>query len=193
MGTSKALLPVGAETMLQRVVRLVSEVVPAENIVVVAAAEQRLPTLSSRILLAQDGHENRGPLEGLAAGLERLAERVDAVYATGCDVPQLVPAFIERVFELLGDHDIVVPADGKFRHPLAAVYRMSVLAHVRQLLAANRLRPVFLFQQLDTREIPIDDLRTVDPNLATLENINRPEDYLKTLQALGLKPTDGHN
>ena len=41
MGSSKALLPFGAETMLQRVVRLLATVV--SPIVVVAAAEQSLP------------------------------------------------------------------------------------------------------------------------------------------------------
>jgi len=190
MGTAKALLPFGPELMLERVVRLVSEVVAPENIVVVAAEQQTLPQLPDGVLLARDARENRGPLEGLAAGLQTLAERVDAeyvdvVYATSCDVPLLEPAFARRMFELLGDHAIAVPRDGKFHHPLAAVYRVSVLAHIKKLLAADRLRPFFLFQELDTLEIPVDQLREVDPDLATLTNLNSPEDYLKALHNLG--------
>jgi molybdopterin-guanine dinucleotide biosynthesis protein A len=193
MGSAKALLPFGPELMLQRVVRLVSEVVTPENIVVVAAERQTLPPLPEGILLACDGHPDRGPLEGLASGLQVLTDRgdvnpVDAVYATSCDVPLLVPAFVTRMFELLGDHEIAVPRDGKFHHPLAAVYRLSVLAHVKKLLAADRLRPFFLFQELDTHEIPVNQLREVDPDLATLENLNSPEDYLKALEGLGFRP-----
>jgi len=190
MGTPKALLPFGPELMLQRVVRLVGEVVATEDIVVVAGVGQTLPPLPRGVLLAHDAQADRGPLEGLAAGLQMLAERVDAVYATSCDVPLLVPAFVEHLFELLGGHEIAVPKDGKFHHPLAAVYRVSVLAHVQQLLAADRLRPFFLFQELETREVPVDELRAVDPLLSTLENLNHPEDYHKTLQGLGFKTTD---
>ncbi|NOZ41188.1 MAG: molybdenum cofactor guanylyltransferase [Planctomycetes bacterium] len=188
MGTAKALLPFGPELMLERVVRLVGEVVPPDNIVVVAAQQQNLPKLPDGVLIARDANENRGPLEGLAAGLHMLAERADVVYATGCDVPLLVPAFIERMFALLGGHAIAVPRDGKFYHPLAAVYRVSVLKHVQQLLAADRLRPFFLFQELDTLEIPVVQLRQVDPNLATLENLNCPEDYRKAFHAIGFNP-----
>ena len=185
MGTAKAMLPFGPELMLERVVRLVSEVVTPDNIVVVAAEQQDLPPLPDGVLLAHDAHADRGPLEGLAAGLHALADRVDVVYTTSCDVPLLVPAFVTQMFGLLGDHDIAVPRDGKFHHPLAAVYRLSVLAHVKKLLAADRLRPFFLFQELNTLEIPVDQLREVDPQLATLENLNSPEDYQKALKNLG--------
>jgi len=185
MGTAKALLPFGPELMLQRVVRLVSEVVSPANMIVVAAAGQQLPALPAEVKIAYDRHENRGPLEGLAAGLKTLEGRVDAVYATSCDVPLLVPAFVERMFELLGEHDIAVPREDKFHHPLAAVYRPAVLPTVESLLAAERFRPVFLFEQHSTREVPIDELRAVDPELASLTNCNRPEDYQRALKLAG--------
>lgn len=185
MGTSKAMLPFGDELMLQRVVRLVGEVVATEDIVVVAAERQDLPDLPAGVSVARDAHEGRGPLEGLAAGLSAVSDRVDAVYATSCDVPLLVPAFVERMFGLLAAHDIVVPRDGKFHHPLAAVYRVAVLDHVQKLLADDRLRPFFLFEQVDTREVPVEELRAVDPKLATLENLNHPDDYQRALKRCG--------
>lgn len=191
MGTSKAMLPFGDEVMLQRVVRLVGKVVAPENIVVVAAAGQELPDLPAGVSLARDAREGRGPLEGLAAGLSALADRADAVYATSCDVPLLVPALVEQMFRLLGEHQIVVPRDGKFHHPLAAVYRVSVLNHVQKLLADDRLRPFFLFEQLDTLEVPVEELRIVDPQLATLENLNHPDDYHRALKYCGFASTTG--
>ena len=109
--------------------------------------------------------------------------RSDAIYATACDVPLLVPGFVERMFALLGEHEIVVPRDGEHHHPFAAVYRTTVLAAVERLLAADRLRPRFLFDEASTREVPVNDLRDVDPALATLENLNNPEDYARALAA----------
>ena len=87
MGTSKALLPFGPETMLQRVVRLLSEVV--SPIVVVAANDQDLPQLPSSVIVTRDENEGRGPLEGLRAGLKALPTTVDAAYVTSCDVALL--------------------------------------------------------------------------------------------------------
>lgn len=186
MGHSKAMLPFGPERMLQRVVRLVGEVVPQEDIVVVAAEGQELP-LPEKITVTHDRHPDRGPLEGLACGLAALNDRVDAAYATSCDVPLLVPAFINRMFELLEGYDIAVPKEQKYHHPLAAVYRTSVLPNVESLLAADRLRPVFLFDQCDTREIPVDELRVVDSDLKSLRNINEPADYFHALQEAGFE------
>jgi molybdenum cofactor guanylyltransferase len=185
MGRDKATLPFGPELMLERVVRLIGEVVRLENVVVVAAPHQQLPALPGPVLIARDANEFRGPLAGLAAGFGAIAERADAAYATACDVPLLVPAFVERMFELLGDYDVAVPFDGQYHHPLAAVYRPRVLEHVERLLESQRLRPRFLFDEVRTRDVPVDELCAVDPELSTLENLNFEEDYFAALSAAG--------
>ncbi|MCH8840872.1 MAG: molybdenum cofactor guanylyltransferase [Planctomycetes bacterium] len=190
MGYSTAMLPFGPERMLQRVVRLVGEAVPRENIVVVAAEGQELPPLPDEITVTHDRQANRGPLEGLACGFAALAEKADAAYATSCDVPLIVPAFIQRMFELLTGHDIAVPKEEKFHHPLAAVYCTSVLPQVEELLAADRLRPVFLFEQCKTREVAVDELQAVDPQLMSLRNVNQPADYASALQEAGFELPD---
>ncbi len=184
MGLEKASLPFGAEAMLQRVVRRVSAAV--ETVVVVAAREQALPDLPAEVAVVRDERDERGPLEGLAAGLRALEGKAEAVYLTGCDVPRLVPAFVERMFEQLAGHEIAVPVDEQFQHPLAAVYRPAVLPRIEALLRGDRLRPVFLFEQADTRAVPVALLREVDPELATLDNLNRPNDYLGALRREGL-------
>ena len=185
MGRDKATLPFGPELMLQRVVRLVGEAVALENIVVVAAPNQLLPELPAGVATARDAQEYRGPLAGLATGLRALADRVEAAYFSACDVPLLVPAFIERMFELLEDFDVVVPVDAQHHHPLAAVYRPSVLAHVERLIDAERMRPRFLFDEANTREVPVDELRDVDPQLSTLANLNYEQDYFAALATAG--------
>lgn len=185
MGRDKATLPFGSELMLSRVVRLVSDIVALENIVVVAAPEQTLPALPPAVRIARDERRGRGPLEGLAAGMKTLMGRTDAVYATSCDVPLLMPAFIARMFELLGSHAIAVPCDGDHHHPLAAVYRPVVLPHIQKLLDADRLRPRFLFDEVDTCEVPVKALRAVDPRLDSLMNLNHPGDYRAALAVAG--------
>jgi molybdopterin-guanine dinucleotide biosynthesis protein A len=124
-------------------------------------------------------------LEGLATGFHALDGSVDVVYATACDVPLLVPAFVDRMFELLDDFDIAAPFDGQYHHPLASVYRPTVLEHIQRLLDSERMRPRFLFDEVSTREIPIDELRAVDPQLSTLTNLNYEQDYITALISAG--------
>jgi molybdopterin-guanine dinucleotide biosynthesis protein A len=183
MGTPKALLQFGPETMLQRVVRLLGTVV--NPIVVVAARDQVLPELPEGIIIARDEREQRGPLEGLRAGLRALPETADMAYVTSCDVPLLAPAFAARMIELVNGYDIaVIEVDG-FSHPLSAVYRRETLAHVESLLAKDKLRPVFLFDAVRTRHVKPEEMRSVDPELKTLRNLNTPEDYAAALAEAG--------
>lgn len=183
MGLPKLALPFGPEVMLQRIVRLVGEV--CSPIVVVAAPGQELPKLPEGVIVVHDRREGRGPLEGLSAGLGALPAGVDAAYATSCDVPLLEPAFVRRMFELLDDHAAAVPVSGGFQHPLAAVYRPGILDLVNELLSAERMRPAFLFDSVSTRRVSDAELIDVDPQLNTLKNLNRPEDYFAALAQAG--------
>ncbi len=183
MGTAKLALPFGPELMLQRIVRLLGEV--CQPIVVVAAPDQDLPRLPEGAIIARDRREGRGPLEGLSAGLAALPEEAAAAYATSCDVPLLVPAFVRRMFDLLGDHAAAVPVSGGFQHPLAAVYRRSLLDLINQLLAADRMRPAYLFDTVTTRRVTEKELTDVDPQLTTLKNLNHPAEYLAALAEAG--------
>ena len=183
MGVAKATLPFGPETMLQRVVRLLGAMV--SPIVAVAAQEQVLPALPAEVIVTRDERDARGPLEGLRAGLKALPPSVEAAYVTSCDVPLLVPGFVERMLALLEGHDIAVMEIDGFPHPLSAVYRRAVLPQVESLLAQDRLRPVFLFEAMRTRRVTPAEMREVDPDLRTLRNLNTREDYEAALADAG--------
>jgi molybdopterin-guanine dinucleotide biosynthesis protein A len=183
MGTPKALLQFGPETMLQRVVRLLGTVV--NPIVVVAARDQVLPELPEGTIIARDEREQRGPLEGLRAGLRALPETAEMAYVTSCDVPLLAPGFAARMIELVNGYDIAVMEVDGFPHPLSAVYRRATLPHVESLLAQDKLRPVFLFDAVRTRRVKAEEMRSVDPELKTLRNLNTPEDYAAALAEAG--------
>lgn len=184
MGVPKATLPFGSETMLQRVVRLLGTVV--SPIVVVAAREQSLPQLPDDVAITRDEREQRGPLEGLRAGLKALPNSIEVAYITSCDVPLLVPGFVTRMVELLGDQDIAVMEIDGFPHPLSAVYRRDTLPHVEALLEKDKLRPVFLFDAVRTRRVRPEEMLSADPQLRTLRNLNTREDYLAALSEAGL-------
>lgn len=186
MGTDKANLPFGPEQMLQRMVRIVREVVPVESIAVVASADQNLPPLSEGVIVTRDRQPNRGPLEGLASGLSALPPEVEAVYLTGCDTPLLVAAWIEKLFSLLDQEDIVVPQEDDFFHPLAAVYRFTLFPAIEAALAEDQLALHKFIAQCSAKTIPVEQLRDVDPELLSLHNLNTSDDYRAALELAGL-------
>ena len=183
MGRDKATLPFGPEPMLARVVRIVSEVV--RPVVVVAAVDQQLPDLPADVDVVRDRNADRGPLEGLAVGLKAVGRRAQTAFVTSCDVPLLLPGFVDRMIYLSAGYDVAVPHVGGYDQPLSAVYRTELLAEVEALLAADRLRPAFLFEQVRTRRIGEGELTDVDPDLDSLTNLNTPAHYLAALAKAG--------
>src|SRR4051794_8132734 len=122
MGEPKAWLAFGPERLLQRVVRLVGAGIGDGPIAVVAAPGQELPPLPDSVTVVRDPVSGRGPLQGLAAGLAELPGSVALAYASATDVPFLAPAWIGRLGELIGDHDLAIPFVDGYHHPLAALY-----------------------------------------------------------------------
>jgi molybdopterin-guanine dinucleotide biosynthesis protein A len=187
MGRPKAWLPFGAELLLQRVVRVLSQVV--EPVVVVAAPNQDVPPLPAAVRVVRDEQEHLGPLAGLAGGLAALGDQADAAYLSSCDVPFLMPGFVGRIMDLLGDASVAMPMVDGFLHPLAGVYRKACLSVAQELVGARRLRPVFLRDALPTRIVTASQLQDVDPLLQSLRNLNTPEEYEAALRELaGSKP-----
>lgn len=184
MGRDKASLPFGGEPMLARVLRALADA--CEEIVIVSRRGQELPPAPplpspTRLVHAFDVVEGRGPLAGLSAGLAALS--AERAYASSCDVPFLGPDFVRAVDAALGTRDVAIPHVEGRHHPLAAVYRKATAAPaIADLLAADRLRPVFLLERLTHVELLPAALEAADPGLRSLENANTPEE-LERLEA----------
>jgi molybdopterin-guanine dinucleotide biosynthesis protein A len=180
MGRDKASLPVGDEAMLARTMRLVAEVVPREQVVLVAAAEQRLPSLPFEAAVVRDRAPDQGPLPAIVDGLAALPTQVTAAFVTACDSPLLEPALAERLFQLLSsDDDVVVPTDGEQLHLLLAVYRPRVADALRRQLAEriSSLHGALGGSSLRVCRVPVEELRDVDAELRSFLNCNAWDDY----------------
>lgn len=183
MGTAKAQLPFGRESLLDRVVQVVADVV--SPIVVVAAPAQELPRLPSDVLIAHDARTGRGPLEGILAGLKALRGQVDAAFVSSCDAPFLRPELVRRLVESLGEFAAVAPRLDDRWYPLTAVYRLDVLPRVERMLAQDRLRVRDLLDECGARGITRDELQAVDPGLHSLRSCNTPEEYERLRAEVG--------
>lgn len=195
MGGPKAWLLFAGEPMLGRVVRILGGVIGP--VVVVAAPAQEVPPLPESVRLLRDPVEGLGPLAGLAVGLQALAGRCELAYFSSCDVPLLRAEFVRHLVSLCTPEvDAVVPTEGEFCHPLAAVYRVGLADLVAELVSAGQRRPLALLehQRLHGRvyRVPVEALRLVDPNLDSLVNLNTPADYQAALRRFDSAGTNNY-
>lgn len=181
MGRSKASLPFGNESMLGRVVRIVGEV--ALPVVVVAGPAQNIPELSPGIQVVRDLVANLGPLHGLATGLAALPDSVEFAFVASTDVPFLQTTWIIHLARSIGENDVAIARVGGFLHPLVALYRRRpALSAAHTLLGESRRRVIDLIDRLASVVLDEPSMRSIDPGLETLKNLNTPEAYDLALQ-----------
>ena len=183
MGTPKASLAWHGLPLLGRIARLLARSVSGP-VVVVRAQDQALPALPRDVAVAEDAREDRGPLEGIAAGLRALPAGTRLAYVSSTDVPFLHPAFVRRVIAGAAPGiDVAVARTNGRTHPLAAAYCTSLLPTIEEQLAADLLRPAALFERVATRFLDEDDLLADpevglhDPRLDSVRNLNRASEY----------------
>ena len=191
MGSPKAELEWHGSTLLRRVSGLLARAVDGP-VVAVGAAGQRLPPLGPAIELASDALQGRGPMQGIAAGMAAIGDRADIAYVSSTDVPLLHPAFVRCVVGAFTDEvDVVLPEVRGYRQPLAAAYRLALLDTIEGLIGSDRLRPAYLFERcrvlrLNEAEMLSDSaLSRLDPDLASVTNLNEPADYRLALALPG--------
>jgi molybdopterin-guanine dinucleotide biosynthesis protein A len=166
MGTPKAELDWHGVALVVHVACAVQAAV-AGPVVVVAAPDQVLPALPGGMSVARDPVAGRGPLQGLAAGLEALD--ADIAFACATDQPdawRLAPA----LFAALEPDDDAVALAGQ---PLGAVYRTALAAVAQQRLAGDDHSLRGLLAAVRTRVVELD--------AAPLRSIDTPADYRTAL------------
>ncbi len=182
MGTDKAALPCGDETLLERIVRLVCEVL--DEVWLVAREGQVLPFAGRELPVARDPAEGLGPLAGVTAGLRAIeAERA---FVISCDSPLLQPPLVSHLLSLAQGHTAAIPRIEGHLVPTTAVYSKALLPAAEALLARGELRPRMLVEEPGVRIVSEDELRMVDPELLSLRDCDTPDDYRKLLARAGL-------
>lgn len=183
MGVAKVYLSCGGEYLLQRMVRIVSEVV--DPVVVAARAGQSLPALSPEVHVVYDKIEDGGPLAGLEAGFAALEGRCEAAFVCACDHPLLKPALVHRLIAMLESDAAIVPIYLGKTYSLTAVYRLETRDVLAEQLAQRDLRVEQFVRRCGARRVPAETLADVDPNLESFCNANDPKGFAEAMRALG--------
>lgn len=132
LGRDKALIPVGGEALVDRVVARL-RVVCAPVWLAVGDDPERLAGRADGVVL--DEPPGAGPLAGIAAGL--AAAPAEAVAVCAVDHPHPSPALLAELAVLAAGRPAAVPVVEGVPQPLHAVWTVAALPAVRAALAAG--------------------------------------------------------
>jgi molybdopterin-guanine dinucleotide biosynthesis protein A len=175
MGSPKEWLEWNGETLLARVIRIVSTV--AAPVIAASRAGVELPPLPRDVRRVNDAPGYEGPLAGLLAGMEALSASRRAVFVTACDHPLLRPAFIRALAARLGDHPGVVPVLDGQTYPLTAVYRLETLPLLREWMDRGERSAKGFAARCGALRVDARELAAVDAEWESLRNVNDRQAY----------------
>lgn len=176
MGRDKALLPLGDQTLIERVLAAARPLAYPGLIIGDPAAHSHLgwPVLPDR-------HPKRGPLGGLYTALSTTAA---PVLLLACDLPFLTPAFLRYLVSRRGPHQAVVPHTAAGLQPLCALYEPSCMATVEAAMQADQLGMRRLLSKLSLDLLLEKDWRPYDQRGLLFANLNAPAEYQRAQAAL---------
>jgi molybdopterin-guanine dinucleotide biosynthesis protein A len=179
-GSDKLAAELDGRPLLHHALEAVAMV--ADRIVVVVspdAPQRALPaSVARRTVLVRDAAAHRGPLAGLMTGLGE-ATPADAAIVVGGDMPRLVPAVLRLLVDRLVADPLLgaVTLDAEPAARLPMVIRPTLVAPVaRSLLAGDRRSLRALLDRVPSAVVPAIDWRRLDPDGATLVDIDIPAD-----------------
>jgi molybdopterin-guanine dinucleotide biosynthesis protein A len=189
MGTDKALLVVAGEPL---VVRVCAALIPfCERVMVVAGDAEAISSvgLPPEVTIVSDDVPFLGPLGGLSTALR--ASSTEWVFAAGVDMPFIRGEVVAVLWRALGeaqgagaDVQMVMPVGLAGPEPLLALYRRDCVGAVDAILAEGGHKVVDLLGRVNALQVPADELRASDPDLASIINVNTAEDLATARRAI---------
>ncbi len=182
LGINKALLEVGGETAVERVLRVLREIFTCILLVAQGDDPYLAAMEDARVKVVADVIPSKGPLVGIYTALENSP--APYVFVMACDMPYPSSRLIRRLLSLAPGREAVVPRRGEYIEPLFAVYGRAVRAKARSHIEEGRLKIHELVKELDTRYLEEEEIAACDPGFKSFFNINTPEDLLRMRSCL---------
>jgi molybdopterin-guanine dinucleotide biosynthesis protein A len=179
LGSDKAGLLLGGQTLLQRVIATMQEIFPH---VVVSVRRVRPDIDLPQVCDEQpgDGMPGAGPLAGVAAGLGHIT--TPWAFAVACDMPFVAPALVEQLGKFRSGHQAVVPVVQGHPQPLAAFYAGSCLPVMLDNLAGQDGSLRGVLKRLDVCYVDEAELLQADPALRSFFDLDTPQDIAAAMK-----------
>ncbi|GMR05051.1 MAG: hypothetical protein BMS9Abin23_0979 [Thermodesulfobacteriota bacterium] len=169
MGSNKALLEFNGETIIQRVLKVVSGVF--EKTMIVADDVLLYENLDARVVA--DIYKGAGSLGGVYTALFHSSG--NHVFVAACDMPHIDAGAVKRILEAPGSYDAAVPFISGRYHPMHAVYSKRCMKPMEAMIKEGNLRLTGLMERIRVKKLVEEDFKGI-PIEESVRNINTKED-----------------
>ena len=186
-GADKSLLKIGAETIIERLIRQISGLFP--ETVVVTNNDRDYGFLG--IPVYTDIYKNIGPLGGIHSALVHSVN--EKVFILSCDIPFMTADFIKYVIAFNSVRPVILPSTNGIIQPLCGIYSKSCIPFIQTMIGVDnketgsgepkqwRYSPLVVIEEMKAELIDVVRLYPAyDEKLFC--NINHPEDYERVLK-----------
>ncbi|WP_188453910.1 molybdenum cofactor guanylyltransferase [Virgibacillus oceani] len=145
MGKNKSLLSLHNKPVIEHIALVLNEC--TDNIIVIANETDKYSFLGLPVY--KDRYKNKGPLGGLEAALHY--SKADVFLFAACDMPFINQDVYNYLLDQLNDYDAVIPIYENKMHPLAGIYRRSILPKIQQQLDMDdrKVRNLFKYMKVN--------------------------------------------
>ena len=171
MGSDKAFLRCGEETLLSQALKIAGAV--AKELRIVGDARK----FAAFGQVVEDVYRERGPLGGIHAALSSTATELNLMLAV--DLPFVGAKFLEYLLLRARESGatVTVPRAGSRLHPLCAVYRRGFAEVAELSLHDGKNRIDSLFARVATCVIEENELTREGFSVEMFRNLNTPGEY----------------
>ncbi len=176
MGSDKALLTVGNQTLLERALHTAAAVA---NTVFIAGPRDRYAQYGD---VVEDVFPDCGPLGGIHAALCITQTELNLMLAV--DTPSIGPGFLAWLLQQArasGEFAVVPEALGGLQ-PLTAIYHRPLRVMAEQALKSGDYKIGHLFSLVPTRHISEAEIRAAGFSPMLFRNVNTVEEYEDLVQ-----------
>ncbi len=171
MGSDKAFLKVGGQTLLDRTLG-VADKVAAKTVIV--GPRERYSAYGETV---EDVYSDCGPMSGIHAALASTATDLNLILSV--DLPKLEPEFLSWLAEQAANSRelAVIPQTPDGIQPLCGIYRRSLLPLVEKMLTSDDYKVDHLFSQAPTRYLSPQEIQAAGFSSNLFLNVNTPQEY----------------
>jgi molybdopterin-guanine dinucleotide biosynthesis protein A len=170
MGTDKSFVLLDGKPLLQHVIDRVS--VLGLPIILIANQPEKYEVFGLPIFT--DIISDAGSLGGLYTAVRSAG--TDRTICVACDMPFLNPTLLQYLLDQCIGCDCVAPKTGDISHGLHAVYTPACIPGMQANITQCDLAIHHVFSHFHTKFVGEDILRSIDPLLQSLANMNTPAD-----------------
>lgn len=187
MGTDKALLKLGDESIIERMTKLMKSIFNEVFIVTNTPDAYRF----LRVPLYEDIHKHKGPLSGIHSGLVHSSTNKN--FFISCDLPLVSVDLIKYMIDFKSDKLIKYCNASGRHHYLAGIYSKELLPEIERIFAsvtnsAEKKDQHFsirnLLENIESEIIQIENLSFYNDEL--FFNLNTQEDFRLLKKILSL-------